>query len=217
MVIYLLNNANLHTPDGWFTAYTATELWTVPAVAGAFLAWRWKRDRTAVALALMAVLFRETTAGLLLGGLVAAYLDGRQMRLWVAAIGLAALAIWAHAECVSPHLVPAGEGSEPRLLGTGGPVSVLRIAGLGLPGGDVVGPLLWGSTLALVLRRSHWAQPGLVFLMLPLVGLLIDRPAWGVLVVPFTLVLGWDAVARQLAHAGIWPPSGSRDLGTSPS
>jgi hypothetical protein len=202
VVIYLLNNATVRHEGTWFAQFTTTELWAVPFIAATLLAWRQDLHRMAAFFALLAALVRETTAGLLLGGLAAAYSGRRPLWPWLVAAGVAGAAFVAHTKSVSPYLVPRGEGRETPLLGTGGPLIVLRMAGFGLPAGEVLGLALWLLSLGFILWHGRSERPAIVHLSLPLAGLLADRPYWGLLVVPFTLLTGSDAVRALLVRQG---------------
>jgi hypothetical protein len=200
VVIYLLATARYRGPQGLVAQFMLTELWAVPALAGAALAWQRDRRVLAAALSLLAVLIRETTAVIILGGLIAAHRGRHRRWPWVAA-GLAALGAYClHAFCVWPYLVPPGAGKESPLLGTADfPDSMLRMVGFGLPGGQVTGLILWTLAARWIWRwkESLWF-PG-IFLTLPLTGLILDRPYWGILVVPFTMAWGIDS-AIDLYH-----------------
>jgi hypothetical protein len=199
-VIYLLNNAVTRHEGGWLLQYTATELWAVPFVAASLLAWRARKDSWAAALALASALVRETTAGLLLGGIAIAYWERRRLAPWLAATLVATLAFAAHTWCVSSYLVAPGYGRETPLLGTGGLLPVARMAGFGLPFGEVVGPVLWIAAMLYALTRVRWERLALPHLALPLTGFLCDRPCWGILIVPFTILLVCNAVRSSLGQ-----------------
>jgi hypothetical protein len=201
-VMYMLCGANELLDDGWSSQYAATELWVVPFVVFAALARRSGRDGLAAALALVATLVREMAAPLILGGLIAAWADGRSVRPWLAATALAVLAYAGHVLCVLPHLGPRGSGSEPPLIGTGRfPTNILGIAGFGLPFSFASGLVLWGMTLAALARRGSADRFAAPYLMLPLAGLIVGRSSWGLMVVPLLILWGGDHAMGLAAQA----------------
>src|SRR5207253_2468918 len=131
---------------------------------------------------------------------------------------------------VSPYL--AKHGTESPLLGTGRPpFSVFRWMGFGLPFGPVLGPVLWIVAVLALLgelpprrsgrgRDSPWPPVTgiddflLPYLALPVLGFLVQRDYWGVLVVPFTMALTIGVVQQRLGAVGAGapgpPPAGRR-------
>lgn len=192
---YLLSIARLRGGDGLVDQYAIVELWVLPAALGAFYGLRSGRWRLAAGLALVSSLIRELAIGLLVGGFSTALRSKRPLYPWIGAIVATAAFYLMHLLAVDPHLVT--DGHETPLLGTGSVMAVLRIMGFGLPGGTVVGPILW----ALAIVRLRLDQQLLIalapYLALPLLGLLADRPYWGILVVPFTLMLASDLIPDQ--------------------
>ncbi|KKL11354.1 hypothetical protein LCGC14_2546660 [marine sediment metagenome] len=197
VVIYLLATARFQSSSGSVAQFFLTELWAVPALAASVLAWQKRRRTLAAGFALLAVLIRETAAGIIVGGLISAYLNGERRWPWWTAGLLAAAAYGLHVICVSPYLVAPGEGAETALLGTAEfPMSVLRMAGFGLPAGSILGLVFWVLALRWMWRCEEYSWfPGLL-LALPLVGLILDRTYWGVLVVPFTIAWGIDSAVE---------------------
>jgi hypothetical protein len=186
---YLLYNA--------WNKFTLVELWVLPLTAGAVVAWLRHRDRTAAGLALAAALVRETTAGLLLGGLVAAHRAKRARWPWLTAIGVLIGVSLLHAHLASPYLVE--HGTESPLLLTGRPPwSVFRWMGFGLPLGPLVGPIVWALAVARVVRDRRLSDFMIFFLLMPIGGFLITRDYWGALLVPFTLAFAVDPVVEWL-------------------
>jgi hypothetical protein len=193
--LYLLCSGNRPIDGGWITQFGATEFWAVAPATLAVLAASTGRGSLAVALSLLAAATRELAAPLMVGGLMTAMAERRPARPWVVALVVATVGYASHAISVLPHLGPPGTGTEPPLLGTGRfPSSIAAMAGFGLPLGLVVGPVLWAMALTVAVRdpARRMAVP---YLLLPLTGLLVDRPAWGVMVVPLTLAWGLVAVA----------------------
>jgi hypothetical protein len=176
--------------------WTLVELWVAPLVVGAVLAWTRRRDGLAAALAVAAFAVRETTGLLLVGGLVAAWRDGRRRWPWLVGIAGAAALTVVHAHAAHPFLAPPGQGAETPLLGTGRPWFVLTMAGSGLPYGAVWGPLLWVAALAHVRRDPARAMAGL-HLLVPLLGIVLRRDYWGVIVLPLVLAWGVDELVER--------------------
>jgi hypothetical protein len=198
LTLLLLATGRLREASGWVDQWTTVELWGAGLVAAVAVLWQRGRYAGAAAVALAAVLVRETTGGLLVGGLVGAWLLRRHRPAWTAAVVVAAGLYLLHAHEVTPWLVGRGEGAETPLLGTGGWRSPLAMMGFGLPLGSVVGPPLWCAAVWEARRRRHW--PVLVHLMLPACGLLLDRPYWGALTLPLVLAFGADGLG-DLARA----------------
>jgi hypothetical protein len=181
--------------------YLFVELWTVPLTAGCLLAHQRRRDGVAAGCALVATAVRELAAPLVAGGLFAARIARRPLRPWaIAAAGGAAL-YGLHLLLLQDHLSSAG--TEQELLGTGSLGAVVDIAGFQLPAGALLGPALWALALAALWRRGR-AQVALLgpLMLLPLVGLLVDRPYWGGMVVPFELLLAGELLSSLPSPRG---------------
>lgn len=198
--IYLLNAAVIPDNQGWFLQFASTEFWAVPFAALTLWAWKRQYNTFAACVALATFAIRETTAALLVGGILHAYRKKQSLRPWIIAFVCAVLLLLLHIHWAKPFLVPPGEGRETKLLGTGGIISVMRMTGFALPAVLYVGPPLWLSTLALVAWPRRWEHPALLYLLAPLAGLLADRPYWGVLVIPFTIVFTGNAVMALLTY-----------------
>ena len=202
IAVYFLYNA--------WNKFTLVELWGCLIVVGAVFAWTRQQRTTSVVAATVAALVRETTLPLLVGGLIAAHRFKERRWPWMVAIGIAAAAFALESHLASPYLV--AHGTESPLLGTGRPpFSIARWMGFGLPLGPLVGPVLWiVAVLALLgeLPRVNgdrrWVPPPgfdellLPYLALPILGVLITRDYWGVLVVPFTLALAAMVLDQQV-------------------
>lgn len=194
VALYLLHVARPHTSAGFVDQYLLVELWTVPAVAGALLLWRRSRWAAAAGLALLAVAVRELAALLLIGGLLWALVWRRPWRPWALAIAGGVALVAVHAALTVPHL--AAHGKEAALLGTGGARRVLTMLDVGIPGPQLVGLALWllgGLVLARDRELACFAGP---YYALPLVGLLVGRDYWGILVVPFAIAWSAQVVDR---------------------
>ena len=147
VTVYLLSLGHLSSNGVSSAQFFATELWVVPVMLGAILAVKRENWWLAAALALAAFAFRETTAPLLLIGVVVAAFGPVPWRPWVSAVSVAAAFYWMHARFASVFIDPTIDAPLP----TGGeiPASAFRIMGMGLPAGVFVGPVLWR------LRRSE--------------------------------------------------------------
>ena len=102
---------------------------------------------------------------------------------------IAAAALFAlHSHLASPFL--RSPGHEAPLLGSGSfPSTFVDLIGFNLVGRVVIGPALFALAVW-HLRERDWLVAFGPFLALGLVGLLVDRPYWGSMVVPFTLLFG---------------------------
>jgi hypothetical protein len=176
--------------------WTLVELWVAPLVVGAVVAWTRRRDGLAAALAVAACCVRETTALLLVGGLVAAWRTGRRRTPWIVGLVAALVVTALHAHAAHPFLAPAGQGAETPLLGTGRPWFVLTMMGGGLPYGAVWGPVLWLAALAHA-RRDPARWMALPHLLLPLLGLVLRRDYWGLVTLPLVLAWGVDELVER--------------------
>jgi hypothetical protein len=190
VTVYLLTLGLFSSDGDWTAQFLATELWVVPVMLGAMLAVKDERWWLAVGLAFVAFAIRETTAPLLVIGLLVAILGYVPWRPWFIAVLVAAGFYWMHAALASGFIDP--EAGAP--LPTGGeiPGSTLRIMGMGLPAGLVAGPVLWVLAVKHVLSMQENRLLMSAYLWLPLVGLALERHYWGIIVVPFTLIWGID-------------------------
>jgi hypothetical protein len=168
--------------------YLFTELWVVPLVAAAFVARRRGREALGAAMALTATAVRELAVTAIVGGVLAA----RRRVPWLAALATAAVLYAIHARLVAPHL--GDSGTEARLLGTGSVRAVVDMMGFQLPVHSLTGPVVWLLAVVGTWRARQLRLLG-PHLLLPFIGLVVDRPYWGALVVPFTIVAAVDAVA----------------------
>ena len=74
------------------------------------------------------------------------------------------------------------------------------MAGVGLPGPDVVAVLLWAIALWWVLRDRDLRSFVAPLLLLPVVGLFVGRDYWGLLVVPLELVAAGEVMTVLAAR-----------------
>ena len=181
-----------------FNAFTIVEFWALLPIAIAIASWRGEQWWLAAGMALLAVLIRETTLLLLLGGLLAAHVQRRPRAPWLVALGLAVAALIAHVVATQPYLV--GQGTEAPLLFTGDIVIMLKTMGVGLPAPVVLGPIVWLAGVAAVWRDERLRFFLGPHLLLPLVGLLVFRIFWGILVTPFALLFALDLLVVTASH-----------------
>jgi hypothetical protein len=194
--------------------FTLVELWGVLLVVPAVMAWAKGKRGLSVCLAVAAALVRETTVLLLVGGLISAWRHRERKWPWVVALGVCAVAFALDSAAVSPYL--AKHGTESPLIGTGRPpFSVFRWMGFGLPLGPLLGPMLWLVTVLALLgqlppkrkgeeRDDPWPPIAgiddllLLYVAMPIFGVLVQRDYWGVLIVPFTLAIGASALQHRV-------------------
>lgn len=167
------------------------EVWAVVGVVAAMVAWREHLDWASAALALGAALIRETAALLILVLLVTALVRRRDVRPWLLAALVLGVAVILHAHSAQPWLVPEGQGREAVLFGlVEFPHSLVWLLGYRLPFA-LLGLLAWALAMWWVVRRE---EPMLaLYLGFGLVGLVVTRPYWGVLILPLTLLWGTQA------------------------
>jgi hypothetical protein len=200
VVVYLISLGRVSVE------YLFVELWTVPLTAGCLLAYRQRRERLAAGLAVAATAVRELAAVLIVGGLGAAWRARRTVRTWLVAVVVASALYALHVLLLQDHLSAAG--TEERLVGTGSLQAVAEMTGFQLPASGLVGPALWALALAGLWRRER--AEGLLLaplLLLPLIGLVVDRPYWGAMVVPFEILLAAELLS------GLRPPARSSRTG----
>jgi hypothetical protein len=203
LALVLLATGKRRVGSGWIDQFAVVELWAAPLNVGALLAWKEKRSARAAWLALAAVAVRELSAGLLIGGLIASLRTGRARVHWITVCALSAVLYFVHSGLAHPFLVAHGKGVELPLLHTGGVGALVDMMGFGLPLGVVVGPVLWIAAVTQCVRKRNELALGL--LAVPLTGILIARPYWGLISLPAVLVFGsegcvdaWSAVRARL-------------------
>lgn len=174
---------------GGVDAWLIFELWTVPLVLGCCLAWLRERDWIAAVFALGAVLLRETAVLLPLGFLAGAAWQRRSIKPWLGALAVAAVVLALHWYWAEPYLDP--EGRSATLAGTGGfravaaMTSILGFSTTLSSLSDVVGLAVWMIGLVLLWRSA--LRPALPLALIPLLGLVVNRPYWGFLAMPLCL------------------------------
>jgi hypothetical protein len=195
---YLLTLGMLNDAEGWVAQFMTTELWAVAPLLGAVALAVRSHWWPAAGLALAAMLIRETAGTLLIVGALLA-IAGRVPRLpWLTASGAGAAAYLLHAQGASPFIdADVGLGV---LEEVSSPLVVLEIMGFGLPLVFVVGPVLWLLAVWHVTAGYERWWLALPPLLLPFAGFVIDRKYWGILVVPFTLVWGFERLLEALRN-----------------
>jgi hypothetical protein len=186
VALYLLRFGRPHYASGWIDQYLLVELWALPAVVGAIVAWRVGRTGVATGLAVVASAVRELAVLLVIGAVISAVLRRTPWRPAIVATATMALIFGVHGWLTSPHL--ADRGAEAALLGTGGIDRVFTMAAVGLPRPNLVGPLLWGVSWWWLIRQRDVRLFAAPLLALPLIGLFVGRDYWGLLVVPLELL-----------------------------
>jgi hypothetical protein len=176
-----------------YTQYLLVEPWAVPFVLGSMVAYQRERCALAAGLALGAGLVREQAAALLVIGLAVAIVRRLPWRAWALGTVLWLAAFAVHVAAVSPHLVAHGHET-PLIDGTHPIVSVLETAGFGLPLDVVAGVVVSALAAWAQLRRREQALYAGGYLGIPLVGLVVHRPYWGMLTVP--VALAWATAGR---------------------
>jgi hypothetical protein len=199
LLLLTMQRTTSFAPSG--DQWMLVEAWVLPFALGTVALWQRGRFAAAAACATAAVLVRETTGTLLLGGLLVALLARRGRRPWLVGTGVALAFAVVHRQFVQPHLVAAGHGTEAPFFLTGAWDKVLEMVGYGIPGGWPVGLVLWIAALTWM-ERQRWTFAR-AYLLLPLIGFFAQRPYWGVLVLPFTVAWGADGLRSWVTTA--WP------------
>lgn len=211
---YLLLTGRM--PGGDLTeSWLLVEYWSIPLLAGGVVAWQHRRDGLSAALFCGAAMLREISAPVLVFGLIAAHRAGRDRRPWLAALCVFGSSFALHLSVAAARLEPPGNDAV--LWGTGTPPSsIVDMATWMLPGPPVLWLAAWGLAVWQAWRRDLFLLLAPV-LGLPVLGLFVDRPYWGLVVIPFVLVLAGEAVVdgvnaarrRAAAGAGSSPPPGT--------
>jgi hypothetical protein len=173
------------------------EVWALPLAIGSIVAVKRGHWRSAAALALGAACVRELCAIMLIGGVIAAWRARQSLWPWLAAgVVWVAFVLW-HISRTSRFIVDAGR--QQRLLGTGSPRAMLEMAG----------PLTYGIAFAAVAwivwryrRTSAWWLSIGVIAGVPLIGLVVYRAYWGILVLPLALAVIDVSAEEAAAYAG---------------
>jgi hypothetical protein len=175
-------------------AWLLFELWAVPLIIGACLAWVRRLDWVAAACCVGAVGLRETAVLLPLGFLAAAVVQRRSLWPWVAGLATSVAILALHWRLAADFLDP--EGRSAALLGTGSiPAVGWMTSFLVLP--DALGVVLWAVGLALLWRSQ--LRPAVPLALMPLTGLLVNRPYWGFLAMPLCVLALGGLPGREAA------------------
>ena len=179
----------LWVSHGEFESWLHPEWWVLPLIAGALLAHQRDRPVLAAALAAGACGVREIAFLLVIGGLIDSWHRRRAVAAWVVAAAAALVAFAIHALLAAGHV--AEQSGEMGRLGTGEfPRTVLTMAGFRLP--LVIGAAIWLASFVALRRRGQLLYVGPLAL-LPLAGVLVNRPYWGIVVTPLFLLWSLDS------------------------
>lgn len=189
VTVYLLSIGMLMQGGVRTAQFLTTELWAVPPMIGSLLMARRERWWMAAGLALVAVSIRELAAPLLITGVALAVLGRIPRAPWLTAFGVAILAYAGHIRLVMPHIDP-DVTTNPIVDDVSLPWTIVEMMGFALPAALVLGPILWGLAQWYTLSKGWYLEASLP--ALPLVGVIIDRPYWGILVAPFALIWGFE-------------------------
>lgn len=186
------NPAALTDPlDGWLLV----EFWAIPLLAASSLAWRRGRWSVAAGAATAAALVRELLLPVLVVGLILAHRRGLPRKPWFVGLAVAVGALACHLAIASRF--GAAHGDEAPLRGTGDlPRTVVDMLLFNLAGSAVLGLVTWTGGLAHMARRP--IEPVSVLVLLPLLGVAVDRPYWALPVAPFVILAAGELVAEQV-------------------
>jgi hypothetical protein len=193
LALVLLATAKLRTGSGWLDQFAVVELWVAPATVGALLAWKREKRALAAWLAFLAFAIRELAGGMLPVGLIVSLQHRRARTHWIAACVAGSVVYLAHGDFAGTYLVARGKGVELPLVGTGGAGAVVAMMGFGLPLGVLVGPVLWSAAVHRCCSVRSYLALGL--LAVPISGVLISRPYWGLISLPVVVIFGTEGVA----------------------
>ena len=193
LALVLLATGKLRTGSGWVDQFAIVELWVAPASVGALLAWKRERRALAAWLAFLAFAIRELAGGMLVVGLIVSLQSRRARSHWIAACAAASVLYVVHGDLAGSYLVARGKGVELPLVGTGGAGAVVAMMGFGLPLGVIVGPVLWSAAVYRCAALRSYLALGL--LTVPLSGVLISRPYWGLVSLPAVVIFGTEGMA----------------------
>jgi hypothetical protein len=194
LALVLFATAKLRTGSGWLDQFAIVELWVAPASVGALLAWKREKRALAAWLAFLAFAIRELAGGMLVVGLIVSLRSRRARTHWIAACAAASFLYLVHGDLAGRYLVAHGKGVERPLVGTGGPGAVVAMMGFALPLGVVVGPVLWSAAVYRCCQVRSYLVLGL--LAVPISGVLISRPYWGLVSLPAVVIFGTEGVAE---------------------
>ena len=209
---YLLLAGQQPVHGGSIADWMLVELWTVPLLAGALLAHRRRRWWLAAALVCVAAVLREVNAPLLLGGGWYAWRHRASLLPWVTGVAAFLAAFAVHIHVASGYVLP--HGNDAPLLGTGRfPSSMLHMLQYhdGVPA--LLALALWGVAWWRATRLGVVAFVA-PMLAIPLLGLFVERPYWGFVVMPFVIM--WSTEVGVAALRRFVESRGTADAGSSP-
>jgi len=179
--------------------YAWVEFWALPLVLAAMLAIRDDRWTAACICAFGAAAIRELAAPLVVSGLIAALIFDRPWKPWALATGTYVGLFAIHAHLAATHIAPSG--FEGPLVGTGGSAYLFDMAApaLGVFGFAAVAWAFWRGRFT-----AEWWLVGPLVIGIPLLGLVMGRSYWGILVFPIAIPLLWADRQR--------PPTRTRDV-----
>jgi hypothetical protein len=172
-------------------AAMAVEPWAAPWMLAALALALRGRDGVGASCALVAVLARELALPVVFGGLLWSLARGRRPGPWLLALALSFVSFWLHARWSAPYLRTPGQDAP--LWGSASWGSLPRMLGYGLPFGMVTGPVVGILAWVQAVRRRWVVLVGPV-LAFGFVGLVVERPYWGAMVVPVSVLLAADLI-----------------------
>jgi hypothetical protein len=168
---------------GGIDTWLLCELWAVPFMLGSCASWLQGRDKLAAGLAAVAVLIRETAAPLPIGFALASLRSDRSTKPWLASLAVSAVGLFGHWWFAASHLEPGG--TSVALWRTGGIGDVFWMTNfLVLPA--LVGMAVWMVGVVLIWRSA--LRPAIGVALIPLLGLFVSRPYWGLLTMPMCIL-----------------------------
>ena len=193
---YLLLLGRPSMPIGISEQFLTIELWTTPSVLACVALLFRRRLGPAATFAFLAFATREHAALLLIPVLVDCWFHGRRSVAVSGSLGAGILG--------TAHIISAARFTNPG--GTHTPLDAgheparafLEMVGFGISP-EWLGLGLWLLAWYVIGRFRHVGTIG-PYLALPLVGLFINRPYWGILIVPLSLLLAVAAVPDLFAR-----------------
>jgi hypothetical protein len=196
--LYMLRIGSFPSEIGDIRQFLTVELWAMPLLLVTCSLLQHQRQGAALVAGLAATLVREQ-AVLVLVGLLLFWKWKTPSRRWqpVSALAIAAAVYAVHVVSTLPFLDPKGAHT-PLWLDGHRLGSFVDMASFGIVA-TWIGMLAWIVAVWSSARGNHPRQL-LPILMLPLVGLFVERPYWGVLVVPIALVVSLEVATNALVR-----------------